>query len=120
KDINIPKGTEITAYIASNITLDKAKFMDQPVAASAAAAVVNVSASAPAQSSVAITSTPAGADVEVDGKFVGDTPATVQLSPGDHAIKISKKGYKTWERTLSSSGASTNVNAELEQENSPQ
>lgn len=101
KDINIPKGTEITAYIASNITLDKSKFMDQPAAAaSPAAAVVNVSASASLQSSVAITSTPAGADVEVDGKFVGDTPATVQLSPGDHAIKISKKGYKTWERTL--------------------
>jgi hypothetical protein len=76
--------------------LDKTKFMDQPATAAApSAAVVNISASASGQSSVAIASTPAGADIEVDGKFVGDTPATVQLSSGDHAIKISKKGYKT-------------------------
>lgn len=26
KDINIPKGTEITAYIAGNIPLEKSKF----------------------------------------------------------------------------------------------
>src|SRR5579864_6293969 len=28
KDINIPKGTEITAYVAGNIPLDKTKFQD--------------------------------------------------------------------------------------------
>lgn len=115
KDINIPKGTEITGYVAGNIPLDKAKFMDQPAPA---AAVVPVAASAPAagQTNVAIASTPAGADVEVDGKFVGDTPTSVMLASGDHTIKVSKKGYKGWERMLTTSGTNANVNAELEQE----
>lgn len=109
KDINIPKGTEITAYVAGNIPLDKAKFMDHP--AEAAAAV-----SPSAETGVAIASEPAGADVEVDGKFVGNTPTSVTLVPGDHTIKINKKGYKSWERTLTTSGTSANVNAELEPE----
>lgn len=114
KDINIPKGTEITAYVAGNIPLEKAKFMDQP----SPAAVVPAALNAPAgQTNVTIASTPSGADVEVDGKFVGNSPTTVQLSAGDHSIKISKKGYKSWERTLATSGSAANVNAELEQDN---
>lgn len=118
KDINIPKGTEITAYIAGNIPLDKAKFSDQPASATAASAgsVAAVSAPAPGQTNVTIVSSPAGADIEVDGKFIGNAPTTVQLSSGDHAIKVSKKGYKTWERTLAASGNNANVNAELEED----
>lgn len=118
KDINIPKGTEITAYIAGNIPLDKAKFSEQPASATAAQAgsVVAVSAPPSGQTNVTIVSSPIGADVEVDGKFIGNAPTTVQLSSGDHAIKVSKKGYKTWERTLATSGSNANVNAELEQD----
>src|SRR5690348_4025562 len=72
KDINIPKGTEITAYVAADINLDKAKFVEQP-AVGASAAPAN--AASLTETNVAIASTPSGADVEVDGKFIGDTPA---------------------------------------------
>jgi len=112
KDINIPKGTEITAYTMGNISLAKAKFQEsvQPQATAVAASVVDP------PTTVAISSTPPSADVEVDGKFVGNTPSSVSLSAGEHTVKITKKGFKPWERKLTVSGGSANVNAELEEE----
>ena len=113
KDINIPKGTEVTAYVAGNIPLDRSKFEAgaQSQAASSPASIITA-----AQATVSITSTPPGADVEVDGKFVGNTPSSVTITAGDHAIKITKKGYKTWERNLSASAGTVNLNAELAEE----
>jgi hypothetical protein len=65
---------------------------------------------------VPIKSAPDGADITVDGKFVGSTPSTVKLSPGDHTIKIEKSGFKAWERTITvSPGSEVTVNATLEQ-----
>jgi hypothetical protein len=52
----------------------------------------------------------------VDGKFIGNTPSSMNLASGDHAIKVTKKGYKTWERNLTASGGNVNLNAELEEE----
>jgi hypothetical protein len=64
--------------------------------------------------SLAITSSPSSADIEVDGNFVGNTPSTVQLDAGDHAIKIDKSGYKSWEKNLRTKGGNVNINADLE------
>jgi len=112
KDIDIPKGTEITAYVAGNIPLEKTKFdlTAQPGTSSQASALTS------SQTAISITSTPPGADLEVDGKFVGNTPSSVSLASGEHAIKVTKKGYKAWERNLTASGGSVNLNAELEQQ----
>lgn len=112
KDINIPKGTEVTAYVMGNIPLEKAKFVAPE---SSDAKLVSVSASS-GQATVNVSSTPSSADVEVDGKFVGNTPSSVPVSVGEHSVKVSKKGFQPWERKLSVSGGSVNVNAELEQE----
>lgn len=57
-----------------------------------------------------------GADIEVDGSFVGTTPSTVDLVPGEHVINISKSGYKAWERKMKVSGGSINVSPQLEKE----
>jgi hypothetical protein len=112
KDIDIPKGTEITAYVAGNIPLEKSKF--DPTAQSGTSS--QGSALMASQTAISITSTPPGADLEVDGKFIGNTPSSMNLASGDHAIKVTKKGYKGWERNLTASGGSVNLNAELEQE----
>ena len=40
---------------------------------------------------VVIKSTPEGAEITIDGKFVGSTPSTLQLAPGDHEIVVQKK-----------------------------
>lgn len=62
-----------------------------------------------------IDSTPPGADIEVDGSFVGNTPSNIQLAEGDHTIVIKKAGFKNWERKLKSSGGSSvHIGAELE------
>jgi hypothetical protein len=112
KDINIPKGTEVTAYVMGNIPLERVRFVSPE---NTDAKLVSASASS-AQATVNVSSTPASADVEVDGKFVGNTPSSVPVSVGEHSVKVSKKGFQPWERKLTVSGGSVNVHAELEQE----
>ena len=67
-----------------------------------------------------IGSTPPGADIEVDGNFVGSTPSDVQVAEGDHTIVVKKSGFKNWERKLkSSTGSSVRLNAELDKADNP-
>lgn len=49
---------------------------------------------------VHIASSPANADVYVDGKFIGNAPASLSLSTGPHRIVVKMESYKDWERTL--------------------
>lgn len=71
-------------------------------------------AAAPAQSSLAIDSTPSGADIEIDGSFVGNTPSTVDVKPGSHQVNVKKKGFATWTRTLNVTGGTIHLSAELD------
>jgi hypothetical protein len=113
KDITIPKGTEITAYIAADTPLDSANF-NNPSGTSESGGVKS-GADATGLSSVIVQSTPAGADINVDDKFLGTTPSTVQLTPGEHRIVIVKAGFKPWERTMTISlNGSVNLDASLE------
>jgi hypothetical protein len=69
-----------------------------------------------ATGSIAVTSEPNGSEVYADGAFVGNCPATLKLSPGKHSIKVSKTGYKDWNRDITvQSGSSVNLTATLEQ-----
>ena len=61
-----------------------------------------------------MTSTPLGAEIEVDGSFVGNTPSSVEVAPGEHEIAIKKSGYQTWQRKMKITGGNVNVSAELE------
>lgn len=111
KDISIPKGTEITAYVNGDMKLDIAKF--QP--ASAAPRTEIASASTATSAKLQMESNPTGADVEIDGGFVGNTPSDVQVAEGDHTIVVKKSGFKDWERKMKISGGSNlHLNAELE------
>ena len=47
-----------------------------------------------------ITSDPESAEIEIDGAFAGVTPRIKRVKPGEYKIKITKKGYKSWERKL--------------------
>ena len=64
--------------------------------------------------SLHVSSQPSGADIEVDGNFVGSTPSTIQLSSGDHTVTVKKGGYKTWERKMKATGGDINLSVELE------
>ncbi len=50
--------------------------------------------------SLAIASDPAGAEVYVDGHFVGQTPATLRLASGAHRIELRASGKRDWSRAL--------------------
>src|SRR5512140_1965286 len=63
---------------------------------------------------VMVASTPDGADIAIDGSFVGNTPSTVNVPEGDHTVTVTKNGYKVWERKIKSMGGSVRLNAELE------
>lgn len=49
---------------------------------------------------VKVVSDPAGADVYVDGKFVGNAPATLKIPVGEHDVRLSSPNRGDWERTL--------------------
>jgi len=112
KDISIPKGTEITAYVNGDMKLDIAKF--QPAAATPE--VLAPAAVSAGQTELQITSTPDAADIEIDGSFVGNTPSTVGVAAGQHQISVKKSGFKAWERKIAVSSGQVNVNAVLEPE----
>jgi len=118
KNIVIPKGTEITAFVAANTPIDPAKFGNSEAASSASTTPQLPSESANETSGLAtvlVKSTPDACDITVDGKFVGSTTSTLRLSPGEHSILIEKPGFKPWQRTISvSSSGNVTVDATLE------
>ncbi|MBW4026369.1 MAG: PEGA domain-containing protein [Acidobacteria bacterium] len=105
KDMTIPKGTPVTAYVNGDMTIDRAKFL--PIAMDTA------STTAAATSAVAVDANVPNCDIEVDGAFVGNTPSQLSLSPGKHEITVKKGGYAPWIRTVMVSGSGVNLKAEL-------
>lgn len=113
KDIKIPKGTEITAYINGDITLDAQKMTTGQTGQTSTVGTTQTS-SAVGMSGISVKSTPVGADIMVDGKFVGSTPSTFQLPAGEHTVSVKKAGYASWERPLSLvAGSSLTLDAAL-------
>lgn len=93
----------------------KAKSRMQPESESTPVASAPVAPSAPEMvGNVSITSVPLGADIEIDGAFVGNTPSTVKLPLGDHVVAIKKNGFKTWERKIRTTAGDINLSPELE------
>lgn len=123
KDISIPKGTEITAYVNGDMKLDIAKF--QPATPPDTVAQ-GATTSGPGENGafgsakLQLGSDPTGADIEVDGSFVGNTPSDVQITEGEHMVVVKKAGFKDWERKLKvTAGSSVHLNADLERIPSP-
>jgi hypothetical protein len=125
KDITIPKGTEIPTFVNGNLPLDLAKFQEasspsqqvQTKLAPSGVPSTSVDQGQPSgDAQVEVASVPSGADVELDGNFVGNTPSTIGVSPGEHTVGVKKNGYKTWERKITVSSGKVNISAELERE----
>lgn len=95
--------------------------LNKPTATLQPAVVTTAVAPAPMSTGkLSLSSLPDGADIEVDGSFVGNTPSDVQVSEGEHLVSIKKAGFKDWERKLKvSGGSSVHLNAELEKVQNP-
>ncbi len=112
KDISIPKGTEITAYVNGDTSLDPKKYGSSQ--AGQTQTMVGTTNTGDF-SSLLIKSAPDGAEITVDGKFAGSTPSTLQLKSGEHTISVKKAGYVLWKRTITlTAGGNITVDADLE------
>jgi hypothetical protein len=119
KDITIPKGAETTAYIRGDMHLDFAKFEPNPSPTGAVIVSTTppVSSASPAlapQNMLTVESTPPGADIEIDGAFVGSTPSSITVSAGSHDVAIKKKGFLDWTKKLNVTGGTIHLSAELD------
>ncbi len=71
----------------------------------------------PAKGTVNVSSNPPGADVFVDGDFVGNCPASLKLAPGKHTVTIKMSSYRDWSREITvQSGSEVQLSANLEQQ----
>jgi hypothetical protein len=118
KDISIPKGTEITAYVNGDLKLDIAKF--QPAAAAESGQAGSASSPGTMSAKLQLESNPSGADIEIDGSFVGSTPSDLQVSEGEHVVTVKKAGFANWERKVKiSAGSDVHLSADLEKAPNP-
>jgi hypothetical protein len=113
KDVKVPAGTQFSAYVDGDREIALAP---APSAAPPAQAAAQPAAVAPEElSTLVVKSTPDGADITMDGKFVGSTPSTLRLAPGDHTIAVAKAGFKGWQRTMTvNPGGIVTIDATLE------
>jgi hypothetical protein len=59
-------------------------------------------------------STPTGAEISIDDKYVGNTPSEINLSVGAHVVVFSMQGFTQWKRELTiMSGSELTVSAIL-------
>jgi hypothetical protein len=115
KDISIPKGTEVTAYINGDMKLDIAKFQGGAAGSQQVAGTASAPTTSSSSAKIQLESDPSGADIELDGSFIGNTPSDVQVGEGDHTITVKKSGFKNWERKMKvSAGSNVHLNAALE------
>jgi hypothetical protein len=118
KDIVINKGMAFDVYtdgnhpfLLSDPASQAAKASSQPAVSQSALPAGSGAGSGTA--SVTITSSVAGADIEVDGAFVGNTPTTIQIPGGPHRVVVKASG-KTWDRTVQlTSGGTVSLSATL-------
>ena len=90
-EISAPKPGSVStiqkAASAKEPSVDESQSVPSPVATEGVGTVL-------------ISSTPDGAEIFVDEKFNGNTPATLKIPSGSHAIVLKFPGRADWKRTL--------------------
>jgi hypothetical protein len=110
KDVNIARGTEISAYVSGSVPIDPRKFGQ----VGGAMIPIPESVSSQGVTELSITSDPDGAEIAVDEKLVGVTPLRVIVAPGEHVIALRLAGYAGWVRSLQTAGGKMNLAATLD------
>jgi hypothetical protein len=117
KDTTINKGVTFDVFVDGNHALNAAPAPPTQVtqAAPPAPAVRPAAQAQPAaeMASVTVNCNEPGADIEINGNFVGNAPTTVKLAPGQYAITV-RKGVQVWQRNLQVSPGAITLNAAFE------
>lgn len=86
-----------------------------PARMETASAAAKPAAPPPPDPQLAVWSNPGGADIFVDGSYVGKTPYNVTVQPGEHTVTLRKKDFGVWQRRVNATNGSRSVGAYLEQ-----
>jgi hypothetical protein len=110
EDTSMKKGMDAVAFVDGDFVLDPVLWgyssvsVAQPLAAQ----------TQPTTTEVYVTSSPSGAEIFVDGVYVGSTPSSIGMKPGDHVILVKKSGFAGWTRSISVTSGKVSVTAELQ------
>lgn len=128
KDVTVNKGITVDVFTDADHTMKSPVMTRLPNPTSAPALVSQPAAmyaqtvstggadAAGALVPVTIDADVDGAEVEIDGSFVGNTPSTRRLAPGSHKITV-RDGGRQWERNLMvQPGDSLTIKAKLANE----
>jgi hypothetical protein len=110
KDTTINKGVAFDVFTDTNHMMQKAA--PTTGAPRPGALIANAAPIADAGTATfTVTSSVTGADIELDGAFVGNTPTTLQVPAGTHHVTV-KNGTETWQRSMQvTSGSQVSLNA---------
>jgi PEGA domain-containing protein len=97
QDASIAPGTIVIAYVDGNQTLD----------------MTRLRASAGATQTLRVVSTPANAEVSVDGHLSGSTPYIFHVPAGDHSVVIRMVGFQPWQGTVHVGSEPAKIDASL-------
>jgi hypothetical protein len=111
KDVTINRGVTVDVFTDADHTMKNPAYMQAPSivsmqrgagAAPLAEPVANpfLNAGAAETGILTIDSDVEGAEVEIDGAFVGNTPSTRRLTVGTHSVLV-REGDRVWERKIS-------------------
>jgi hypothetical protein len=109
KDTTINKGVafDVFTYVNHVVKASPAQGAPRQAALMASAAPVADTGTA----TFTVTSAVTGADIELDGSFVGNTPTTLQVAAGMHHVTV-RSGAETWQRSMQvTSGSQVSLNA---------
>ena len=110
-------GEKDREFVPVGVKTDVTKGSEQTQGQQANTAETKAS-SAPSEAgkgTVNVSSNPSGADVSLDGNFVGNCPAALKISPGKHTVTVKMPGYKDWSREITvESGSEVQLTANLE------
>jgi len=109
----VPVGvkTDVTKNSGQEEEAEKPAVGTESSAAAASSSPARVAEDA--TGAVTVNSVPNGADIYVDGDFVGNSPATLKLNLGRHTLVVKADGYQDWQRELTVSGGTVNLNVKL-------
>lgn len=129
KDVTVNRGITVDVFTDQRFVLQAKAAVMPPAGSStllptgpqgspaagpvAATTTPGLAAPVAAPSMVTVSSSLDGADIELDGVFIGSTPTTVQVMPGSHNLTV-KRGPAVWSRTVQiQPGGSVTIKAVL-------
>jgi hypothetical protein len=114
--VPVAVGEKDREFVPVGVKTDVAKSSEEkPASGTSEEAKTSGASSETAKGTVNVSSNPTGADVLLDGEFVGNSPSALKLSQGKHTITVKMSGYKDWSKEITvQSGSEVQLTANLE------